>query len=62
MHSKVDGKAVVFIGWTTKKNNKIYQWNDCELETITEILFGKENIKTLKKIHKVLLRYKKDDI
>lgn len=44
MHSKVDGKAVVFIGWTTKKNNKIYQWNDCELETITEILFGKENI------------------
>ena len=33
MHSKVDGKAVVFIGWTTKKNNKIYQWNDCELET-----------------------------
>lgn len=44
MHSKVDGKAVVFIGWTTKENNKIYQWNDCELETITEILFGKENI------------------
>lgn len=44
MHSKVDGKAVVFIGWTTKENNKIYQWNDCELETITEIIFGKENI------------------
>ena len=44
MHSKVDGKAVVFIGWTTKENNRIYQWNDCELETITEIIFGKENI------------------
>ena len=44
MHSNVDEKRVLFLGWTTTKNDKIYQWNDAKPKTMTEVTFKEENI------------------
>lgn len=44
IYKDADGKRVVFLGWTTTKNDKIYRWNDDEPKTTTEITFEEENI------------------
>ena len=43
-HSKVDGKTVVFIGWTEQKTNKIYDRTDTAPETITEVTIADSDV------------------
>lgn len=42
-HSDVDGKKVVFIGWTETKTNSIFRRTDDAPVTVTEVTFGSEN-------------------
>ena len=47
IYKDADGKRVVFLGWTTTKNDKIYRWNDDEPKTTTEITFEEENLERM---------------
>ena len=42
-HSDVDGKKVVFIGWTEEQTNSIFSRADTAPATVTEITFGSAN-------------------
>ena len=44
-HSNVDGKKVVFIGWTETQMNKIFGREATAPGTVTEVTFGSENKK-----------------
>ncbi len=43
-HSKIDGKTVVFIGWTEQKTNKIYDRTGTAPETITEVTIADSDV------------------
>ena len=42
-HSDVDGKKVVFIGWTEAKTKSIFSRTDDAQATVTEVTFGSDN-------------------
>ena len=42
-HSEVDGKKVVFIGWTEAQTNSIFSRADIAPATVTEVTFGSDN-------------------
>lgn len=42
-HSDVDGKKVVFIGWTEQQKNSIFSRADTAPATVTEVTFGSAN-------------------
>ncbi|WP_323088419.1 InlB B-repeat-containing protein [Allobaculum sp. JKK-2023] len=43
-HSKVDGKTVLFLGWTAAQTNKIYDRTDTAPTTINEVTFADSDV------------------
>lgn len=43
-HSKVDGKTVLFLGWTADQTNKIYDRTDTAPTTINEVTFADSDV------------------
>ena len=43
-HTDVDGKPVVFVGWTMQQTSAIYSRNDTAPATVTQVTFGRSDI------------------